>query len=253
MSEELNKKINSLGDGIELWLLNISTIKEQDINAQVMDDRKMKVLTSNIKQRGALESLPYVYKNGNEFRVISGHHRIRAANNAGMQNIYALVETNELTKSQIASKQIAHNELVGEADKEILGEIIKQMNEVDDIIASGLPDDMLNTVNAESKVIAIPQLDFDWRMVNFTFLPSQVGDFEALIKAIPTNTELVGVADRKQYESFCNAVSNFGKARNVTSISTAVALLTEIALREVEKWQNEEDQANTTQNTTSRG
>ena len=178
MSEELNQKITSLENGIELWKLNISTLKEQDINAQVMDDRRMKILTSNIKQRGTLESLPYVYKDGDAFQIVSGHHRVRAANDAGLKTIYALVETNKLTKSQIVSKQIAHNELVGEADREILGELIKQMNEVDDMIASGLSDELLNSIKAENQIIDIPQLSFDWRIVNFTFLPKQLKDLE---------------------------------------------------------------------------
>ena len=88
---EKNKKIADLGNGLELWSLVISTLKEQDINAQVMDDRRMKILTSNIKNRGALESLPYVYKDGDTFSIISGHHRVRAANAAGLKTIYRYV------------------------------------------------------------------------------------------------------------------------------------------------------------------
>lgn len=245
MPEEMkNEKVARLENGIEVWKLNVSSLKEQDINAQVMDDRKMKILTANIKNRGALESLPYVYKEGDNFSIISGHHRVRAANEAGLKQIYALVETNKLTKSQITSKQIAHNELVGEADREILAELIKQMQEVDDIIASGLPDEMLNSVKADNQVIDIPQLSFDWRIVNFTFLPKQLNDLETVAKAVDNKAELVGVADRAQYEKFCNTLSQFGKTKNVKSMATVVSLLVEIALKEIEKCQ-QEDQANT--------
>ena len=80
-----NKKIADLGNNMEIWQLEIAKLKEQDINAQVMDDRRMKILTSNIKERGALESLPYVHKLGNTFYIISGHHRTRAANAAGLK------------------------------------------------------------------------------------------------------------------------------------------------------------------------
>ena len=238
----INEKIATLENGLEVWKLNITTIKEQDINAQVMDDRKMKIMTSNIKQRGALESLPYIYKDGNTFRIISGHHRVRAANDAGMKSIYALVETNSLTQSQITSKQIAHNELVGEADKEILAELIKQMKEVDDLIASGLPDELLNTVKADNQTINLPQLSFDWRIVSLTFLPKQMENLENLVKLVDSKADFVGVADRKQYEAFCSALSKYGKAKNVKSMGTTVAMLTEIALKEIEKCQ-QEDQA----------
>ena len=244
MSEDVrNERVATLSNGLEVWKLNITTIKEQDINAQVMDDRKMKILTSNIKERGALESLPYIYKDGETFRIISGHHRVRAANDAGFKSIYALVETNTLTQSQITSKQIAHNELVGEADKEILSELIKQMNSVDDMIASGLPDELLNSVLADNQTINIPQLTFDWRIINLTFLPNQVQNFDTLAKMVDTKAEEIGIVDRSLYDGFCNALSKFGKLKKVTSMSTVVAMLTDIALREVEKCQ-QEDQAN---------
>lgn len=253
MSEELkNEKIADLEGGLEIWKLNASTIKEQDINAQVMDDRRMKILTSNIKNRGALESLPYVYKDGNTFSIISGHHRVRAANAAGMKTVFALVDTNPMTKSQITSKQIAHNELVGTADSEILGKLVQQMNDVDDIIASGLPQEMLNSINAQSQVIDIPQLSFDWRIINLTFLPKELKNFETLAKAVDSKADMVGVADVAQYEEFCNALMKFGRTKNVKSIGTSLSLLIEIALREVEKCQ-QEDQADTPQSSTSHG
>lgn len=247
---EKNKKVADLGNGLEIWELVISTLKEQDINAQVMDDRRMKILTSNIKNRGALESLPYVHKDGNTFSIISGHHRTRAANAAGLKTIYGLVDTTPLTKSQIVSKQIAHNELVGTADSEILGELVKQMQEVDDIIASGLPEKFLNSIQAESPVLDLPQLEFDWRTLQLVFLPDQIKDFETVIKAVDSKTEFVGVAPVSQFEEFSKAMVEFGKTQNIKSIGATVQFLTELAMKEVKKWQESQ---NTTQDTTSLG
>ncbi len=237
-----NERVAVLENGIEVWKLNVTSIKEQDINAQVMDDRRMKILTSNIKDRGALESLPYIYhEDDGTFRIISGHHRVRAANEAGMKTIFALVETNRLTKSQIISKQIAHNELVGKADNEILTQLVKQMQEVDDMIASGLPEEMLNSINAEAQTINIPQLAFDWRIVNLTFLPKQLSEFDMVAKAVDSKADMVGVVDADVYEKFCNAMLKYGRTKNVKSIGTVVSLLTEIALREIEKAKEEEE------------
>ena len=244
---EKNTKIADLGNGLEIWSLVIATIKEQDINAQVMDERRMKILTSNIKARGALESLPYIHKQGDTFTIISGHHRVRAANAAGLKTIYALVDTNEMSQSQITSKQIAHNELVGTADSEILAELVKQMNAVDDLIASGLPEKYLQSITAPSPTIDLPQLEFDWRSVQLVFLPAQMKNFDTLVKAIETKTELVGVARADQYEEFSRAMVKFGKTKNIKSIATTIQFLTELALQEVEKWQASQD---TTQSTT---
>lgn len=247
---EKNSKIAELDCRLEIWSLVISNLKEQDINAQVMDDRRMKILTSNIKNRGTLESLPYVHKVGETFSIISGHHRVRAANAAGLKTIYCLVDTNALTKSQIVSKQIAHNELVGTADSEILGELVKQMQEVDDIIASGLPEQFLNSIAKESPVMDLPQLDFDWRTLQLAFLPKQLNDFQTLVKAIDGKAEFVGVASVEQFDEFSKAMVQFGKTKNIKSIGATIQFLTEVALKEVEKWQESQ---NTTLNTTSLG
>lgn len=229
-----NEKVAELDAGLEIWRLDCATIKEQDVNAQVMDKRRMKILTSNVKNRGALESLPYVYKNGENFEVVSGHHRLRAAVAAGLPQIFALVETTHLTKSQITSKQIAHNELVGEADSEIMAQLVKQMDEVDDLIASGLPEKWLNGINGDSVTIDVPNLDFGWRKVELTFLPKQFDEFETLAKAIDTKTELVGVVDEDLYAKFCDAMVKYGRKANIKSFGAVVSKLTELALQEVE-------------------
>lgn len=242
-----NKKIAELDGGLEVWQLVIAGLKEQDINAQVMEERKMKILTSNIKNRGALESLPYVLKEGEKFTIISGHHRVRAANNAGMKTCYCLVETNSLTKSQVISKQIAHNELVGAPDSEILGQLVKQMQDVDDLIASGLPEKYLNSIDADSVTIDLPQLNFDWRTVTLTFLPDQVKDFEMLVKMIDSHSEMIGVANVKQYDEFVRVAHEFGKTQNIKSMSATISYLTDLALKEIAKWQENQ---NTTESTT---
>lgn len=245
-----NRKIADLGNGLEIWELEIAKLKEQDINAQVMDDRKMKILTSNIKDRGALESLPYVHKSGNTFSIISGHHRTRAANAAGLKKVYCLVDTLQMSESKIVSKQIGHNELVGTTDSEILGQLVKKLREVDDMIASGLPEKYLNTVVADSPVMDLPQLDFDWRTLQIAFLPEQLNDFKTLVNAIESKAEYVGVAPLAMFDDFSKAMVQFGKTKNIKSIGATIQFLTEIALKEVEKWQ---DQQSTIQNTTSHG
>lgn len=230
-----NEKVATLDGGIEVWKLEAATIKEQDVNAQVMDKRRMKILTANIKNRGALESLPYVYKEGDTFQVVSGHHRIRAAVAAGMKEVYALVETNHLTKSQITSKQIAHNELVGEADSEILAELVKQMDVADDIIASGLTEEWMNSIKGEAVTIDVPNLDFGWRKLEIAFLPKQFEEFETLCKAIDSKAELVGVVDSSVYSQFCEAMVRYGRTSNIKSFGAIVSKLTEVALAELEK------------------
>ena len=230
-----NKVVADLGNGLELWLVDCSSLKEQDVNAQVMDKRRMKILTSNIAKRGQLESLPYVYKDGEQLYIVSGHHRVRAAVAAGLKQIYVLVETTHLTKSQIISKQISHNELVGSADSEILGQLVSQMESVDDLISSGLSEEWLNDIKGDATAIEVPNLDFDWRKVEITFLPAQMEDFKTLCASIDNKSEMVGVVSKDLYTKFSNAMVDYGRKNNIKSIGAVISKLVEVALRDLEE------------------
>src|SRR5215472_11348643 len=98
--------------GDDLWIewADLAELKEQDVNAQQMQPRQMDRLTENIRIRGQIESLPYC------------HHPARAARTAGLKRIPIIVDKQSMSKSRITAKQIAHNELHGEPDKDILAQ-----------------------------------------------------------------------------------------------------------------------------------
>ncbi len=124
------------------------------------------------------------------------------------------------------------------------------MQEVDDIIASGLPEKFLNQIAQQSPVMDLPQLDFDWRTLQLVFLPEQLKEFQSLVKMVDSKAEFVGVANVSQFDEFSKAMVQFGKTRNIKSIGATIQLLTEIALKEVEQWQ---DQQSSMSSTTSHG
>ena len=80
--------------------------------------------------------------------------------------------------------------------------------------------------------------------------PEQLKDFQTLIKAIDSKAEMVGVAPLALFDDFSKAMVQFGKTQNIKSIGATIQFLTELALKEVEAWQ---DRQNTTQSTTTRG
>ena len=109
------------------------------------------------------------------------------------------------------------------------------MKEVDDMLSSGLPEKYLNNIQGESVVIDIPQLDFNWKKVELVFLPKQMKEFETLVKALDSKADMVGVVDEEQFNDFSKAVISYGRTKNVQSIGTTISLLTEIAIKELEK------------------
>ncbi len=226
-----------IGDDLYVRIVAIAALREQDVNAQQMKPRHFDRLTENVRTRGALESLPYCSRPGDEgpTYIVSGHHRARAARAAGLKRIPVIVDTRVMTRSEVVAKQIAHNELHGEPDEEILARLIKEIESVDDLLTTGLDEDMLPTLReAEDTSLNLPRVEFDWRMLTLMFLPEQLEDVKEALSLIEKGTDTVGIAPVALFEPFSKALLEFGRAKNIRSLSASILVLTEIARREVE-------------------
>lgn len=225
--------------GDDLWIewVDVTSLREQDVNAQQMQPRHFDRLTENIRIRGQLESLPYCHRPGGVgvTSVVSGHHRTRAARSAGLTRVPAIVDYREMTRSTIIAKQIAHNELHGEPDESILRQLVDAMTSVDDMLMSGLDEDFLPVVEPDDTQLLIPHAEFDWRMITLLFLPKQMTEFEEVIDMLDRKTEVVGVASTEQFAAFSNALLDFARVRGIKSMSAAIYVLTRIAREQVEQ------------------
>lgn len=225
-----------VGAGLFVMILPIIDLKERDVNAQVVQPRHMDRLTSNIRDRGQVESLPYVHwpnRKGPKV-IISGHHRSRAARKAGLTEIPCLVDVLPMSESKIISKQIAHNEIHGSPDEQILAEMIAAIDNVDDLLATGLPEDKLPHPDKDGVNLGIPSAQFDWRLLTFLFLPHQLEQLEAVLDNLDKHSAIIGVAPREDFEEFSRKVIDYGRALNIRSAGAAVAALITIAAREIE-------------------
>lgn len=225
-----------VGDGMFVMILPIAELREQEINAQVVPPRLMDRLTENIRIRGQVESLPYVYWPQREGvpEIISGHHRVRAARAAGLTDIPCLVDVIPMRRSQVTAKVIAHNSLVGTPDETILAQMVASIDNVDDLLMTGLPEDQLPVPDDDSAPLGLPHAEFDWRTVSLLFLPRQLDQFESALDAIDKHSEMVGVAPREDFEEFSRQVIGYGRAFNIRSVATAVSAIIAIARRETE-------------------
>ena len=234
-----------VGDDLFVRVVQGSALREQDVNAQVMEPSKFERLVENVRQRGALESLPYVHRPNDEgpMSIISGHHRARAARAAGLKTFPVLVDTAPMARSLVRAKQIAHNEISGSPDQEILRRMIEEIDNVDDLLVSALPEEVLNAAYEEVEPVPLdlPRVDFEWRTVQLMFLPKQLERFEDLVDAMERQTEMIGVADVEQFKSFSKALIDYGYTTNIKSMSAVVDVLTSVALRELERAQEEQE------------
>jgi hypothetical protein len=222
-----------LGNGLSLYMAKLDRLREQDINARIMPPKEYAQLVNNIRSRGGLESVPYCVRMNGRVEVVSGHHRIRAAKEAGVDEAPVLIDESGMNRSQVIAKQLAHNRLAGMDDTATLRQLFQMLNSPSDILASGLADDLLELPEVELEPVLAPHMDMDWRTVSFAFLPHQVEKMKALIEQLPAS-DMVWVGLNEQFESFMKAVVGYARLKRILSAGIAIAVLTDIALKQLE-------------------
>lgn len=216
------EQLADLGSDLIIARVSISDIKEQDINARIMKPEMFKQLVDNIKKRGQLESLPLCALL-EKIEIISGHHRIRAAREAGFTQIVVILDISGLNRSQVAAKQLAHNAISGFDDQSTLKEIAKMISDVDDMLESYIGKDILEEPMAELEKLLSPHVEFDWKNITFTFLPHQLADMERLISVLEsTSPDLLGVADLDQHKQFMETITKYQQFANVKNTGAAI-------------------------------
>lgn len=88
--------IHDMGAGLLIVKVQLDRVVEQDVNARIMKNEMQDQLTANIAKRGQLESLPLLAEIGNKIKIISGHHRIKSARQAGMKEISKVFGSNSI-------------------------------------------------------------------------------------------------------------------------------------------------------------
>ena len=217
------EKIYDMGTGLIIAKVSLDKVREQDINARIMKKEMQDQLTANIKNRGQLESLPLLAEKDGVLEIVSGHHRIKSAKAAGLKEIVAIIDISGLSRSKIASKQLAHNAISGFDDPSVLKEICKMMDDVDDMLASYVGKDILQEPLEQYNRLLTPEAQVDFRNITFTFLPPQIKDMEQLIKSLSVGApDMIGVAAYEQCENFVETLTRYQKFTNIRNVGAAV-------------------------------
>lgn len=199
----------------EVRRINIKHLKEQELNAQEMPKHQFDALVRNIKNDGELQSLVYVHQpdgpNG-EIRIISGHHRVRAAYKAGLTEVPCIVETAPLTQAQIRARQLAHNQIHGTSDPKLLAQLLEEIDDVIELTSTGFTDTELeeltnnsvhnvDTLSTDIGVLPSPTLD--------TLIVQVTPDTK---KALETLQEQVFHATVDPHEALSNSIKTLKDA-----------------------------------------
>jgi len=218
----------NLGNGLSIVKIHIDNLKEQNLNARVMTKEMMEQLAKTIKKRNYLESLPYCCKTSKGIEIISGHHRIRAARMAGITEIHILLDTNNLKRGEIISRQLAHNSINGYDDKSMLKRLFDQINDVDLKLETFLDHRELEIEIGKSLPVLDIAPNFDFKSVHLLFLPNQLEKFEDVISTMTGDEVEIDVIPKEQFEDFKKTVMEVKKVHNIRSLGMAISKMCDI-------------------------
>lgn len=233
------EKVLDLGNGLSIWKAHVDAMREQDLNARVMAPRKFENLVSAVRKDQRLETLPLCAmkrnKAGNdELRIISGHHRTRAARAAGVMEVYVLVIDGEVSDDAIRSRQLSHNAIDGQDDPGKVKEIYDLIQSVEEKIASAV-DTMDFGIKLEPFKVENISLPVDYEILNLVFLPHQRKDFEDVVRLLSVaDGKDIMVAERAMFDNFKKQIRRVSRAEDIRNISTVVSKMCEIVKKHLD-------------------
>jgi len=205
-------------------------------NARFMRAEQYRQLVENIRRDGCLTSVPFAIKQGDRYKILSGNHRVKAAQDAGLTDIPVLYTDQELTHAQQVAIQLSHNAIAGQDDMAILRELYDEINDVALKEYSGLDDVVLGRMNPPN-LDPLSESHLEYRVVSVCFLPEEVERAEKLFDKVMEQTmgDATWVNRRADYDRMLDALTIAKAQAGVKNTATAFGLLLDLAEKHLEE------------------
>src|ERR1017187_316441 len=226
-----SQRILDLGNGLELWKVHPSTLREQDVNARSMPKAMFERLAQTIGRDKRLESLPLCAKTERGLEIISGHHRVRAATAAGISEMYLLVDVTGLSRSQIAAKQLAHNAIEGQDNEQLLAEIYRQIEDAESKLEAFI-DEKLDVELPNVKIEGL-DVEIDFKTVLLIFLPRVKERLDRALEYLRSSGQRldgVYIAADSDYASLERAVQVIHDEYDIRVVADIIGKMADLAM-----------------------
>lgn len=211
--------------------MKLADLEKQETNARFMSNTMFSNLVANLRRDGALTSVPLVRPTETGFKILSGHHRVAAAIEAGIEESEVMVLDEEITRDQEIALVLSHNSLSGEDDPSTLLRLYEEMEDIEWQDYSGLDDatlEMLEDVTTEP----LGEANLDYRTITLVFLPHELERAETALEDVKKTsaTENLWAASIQQADDVLHALESVALAHGIQN--TAVAMLGMISVFE---------------------
>jgi len=231
-------------DSPKLQSIRVEQVKLADLslldhNARFMPHEQFARLVENLRRDGALTSVPFAWKDGEDYLVLSGNHRVKAAIEAGIEQAFVMLCDDPMPSDRRIALQLAHNAIAGEDDLATLKQLYDGLEDIDWRQYAGLDDKTLELLD-KVEPGSLSEANLDFQTVTIAFLPAEKERAEKAWEA--ARPDLQGSDDAwlaVQIDSTraLDALDAAGRAYGVTNIATALMIVLTIFERNVAELQ----------------
>ena len=225
LSEIVEKIVHEDEDKF-LIRVKISKLHHVKRNAHYMEPKMFQQLVKNIEKDGYLSSVPLCFYLDGGLEVVSGNHRVAAAQKAGVEEILTMVPKSQ-SKAEALAKQLSHNTIFGRDDPQILQELYGELVDIEwkEYAYVDIENDvkMGPTVGVEN---------FDFYEVSLLFLPEEVEDIKKTLDYIDFATSNTAkdlwVCSKEEYKNWIEVITQLRLNEDVRNITTIMRLMLKI-------------------------
>lgn len=234
--EKLNKLIVKEGiSPFKFGLANPNDLVLLEKNARFMKKEMFDTLVKGIQLQG-LSSLPFCYRDGDRDIVLSGNHRVMASRAAGVKQILYLYTDAEMSKQEQIACQLAHNQVTGEDDPQILKELWSEIQDLDLKEITGFDDDFFERLEPiEFQALTEPPIKT--RSVTLVFMEHDLDKFNEALEQIKAEAgkDPAYLARFSDFNAFFELVLTIKEDMQIINTATAIAKMVELAQERIQE------------------
>lgn len=193
-------------------------------NARWMTKEMQNRLNENVRRDGFLSQLPFcVRQPDGRYRVLSGNHRVVAAQKSCLERILVMfLEEEELPHDRQVAIQLSHNSISGQDDEQILKELYESITDLTEKAYSGVDSKQFMDMKLE-EMATIGAGDFEVNEITFCFADVAKNEVEACLEEL----EKRGISEKDGSiivgppDEFIEVMTAIKKAKNIKNHSVA--------------------------------
>lgn len=239
MNEEVRQRIAAFNDLLaqmtfpyRVDIVDPRSLQAAPKNARFMSGQMFQQLVANIQRDGGPTSAPFCWRDAAGVdHILSGHHRIEAAIQAGVEWTLILYTDRDLSKQEQIAIQLSHNAISGEDEPTTLRELWNEIAALDLKAYSGLDDTILNSYGPV-KIDSLGEENVAFDEIRLAFFPSEIERVNEVLEQVKNRKGRYYAAQAEQFERFIERLMDFKEAAGIYNSATAILAILDI----VEAW-----------------